>query len=362
MGARDAPVTRVLLAPANPAGVAGALRDGLRERGHQADVVTFEAHPFGYAHDRLAGDRSARVSEGLRAPLRYDVLHWQFALTFVEYADAAWGRIVGRPLQLMHYWGTDVRTREVTERLFPARGRVWGVQIGGDDTAVRRRLALACRLCRAALVSDLELAAQVRPWFKRVYVLPTPLGKLPDPGELPPLPGEGPVVLHAPSHAVTKGTAQISAAIERVAARRPLRPRLVGGMTREHLVAELARADIVVDQLNSETPGVFALEAMSLGRPVMLEFRPKLLAPFARGAPLVRVTAQSLERELDALCADPARRRALGDAGRRYAAEVHRSGTVAAALEHLYAHARTAPPGIYQAGPAGVTPLGWDTV
>src|SRR5439155_989662 len=75
------------------------------------------------------------------------------------------------------------------------------------------------------------------------------------PAQLPPLPGEGPVVLHTPSDSVIKGTETILAAIEEVASRRPLRRRVISGMSHTEVLSEIARADIVIDQMNSETPG-----------------------------------------------------------------------------------------------------------
>jgi Glycosyl transferases group 1 len=347
---------RVLLAPENPAGAAGALRDALRRRGHDADLVVFRPHPFGLPHDRLAATWGARLREGLAAPSRYDVLHFQFGTSLVELLDAAWAR-ARRRLVLMHYWGSDVRTEAVARRLHPARARVVGSRPNVDERTVVRRLRLASRVCRAALVSDLELASYVEPWFDRVYLVPTPLAP-PRPGPEPPaLPGDGPIVFHAPSDPSIKGTGEVTAAMDRLAERGVLRSRMVTGVPHDAVLAELARADVVVDQLNSETPGVLALEAMALGKPVLLEYRPEALAPFARGAPLVRVTAATLEAELEAICRDPARRAELGEAGRRFVAEVHDADRVAAAVERVYAHAPTAAPGTYSAAPDAVTPL-----
>jgi hypothetical protein len=347
---------RVLLAPENPAGVASALRDALRRRGDVADLVVFRPHPFGLPHDRLAGTYRARLREGLAAPSRYDVMHYQFGTSLLELVDAAWAR-ARRRLVLMHYWGSDVRTEAVARRLHPARARVVGSQPTVDEATVVRRLRLASRVCRAALVSDLELASYVEPWFDRVYLVPTPLAR-PQPGPPPPpLPGDGPVVFHAPSDPSIKGTSEVTATMERLAERGVLRPRTVTGVPHDAVLAELARADVVVDQLNSETPGVLALEAMALGKPVLLEYRPEALAPFAREAPLVRVTAVSLEAELEALCCDPVRRAELGDAGRAFVAEVHDADRVAAAVERVYEHAPAAAPGTYSAAGDGVAPL-----
>ncbi|MEX2195805.1 MAG: hypothetical protein WD844_11015 [Thermoleophilaceae bacterium] len=348
---------RVLLAPIETAGVAGALARALRRRGHDAELAVFVPHPFGYPHDRTVGTGYARrAAAGLGAPLRHDVLHWQFGTTLLEFVDAAWARPFRRT-QVMHYWGDDVRTREVTARLHPGRARAFDA-MARDDRTVRRRLRLAGRLCAAALVSDLELAAHARPWFRAVYVLPTPLELPLDVGPAPPpLAGEEPIVLHAPSDAAIKGTREIGAALEAVAARRPLRPRLVRGVARPDVLAEVARADVVVDQLNSDTPGVFALEAMALSVPVLVEYDPAMLAPFARAAPLVRVSPATLEAELERLLDDGERRGRLGAAGAAYVAGVHDADRVAVALEHVYAHAAGRPRGLFEAGPEGVRQL-----
>ena len=234
-------MSRVLLAPENPAGVATALRDALRARGHSADVVSFRPHAFGYAHDRLADTPQARVTEGLRALLRYDVLHWQFGTTLVEFlevAEAAARARPRRPLQLMHYWGDDARTVERARELGSPRARTLALQAGErDDRTVVRRLRLAGRLCDAALVFDLELAAFVAPYVRRLYLLPTPLGPLPAPVATPDAPGP-PVVFHAPSDRRTKGTGVIEPVLAELEAAGVLRARIVSGVPRTDVLGE----------------------------------------------------------------------------------------------------------------------------
>lgn len=349
---------KILLAPENPAGVAAALRDGLRARGHGADLVVRHPHPFVLPHDRVAAGRRRLLREALLAPVRYDVLHWQFGMTFLEHADAAWGHVAGRPLQLMHYWGDDARTVVVAQRLGSAR--LTHVRLQARERSERLillRLRLASRLCRAALVSDLELVQYVSPWFSRIYVVATPLAG-PEPGPPPAaLAGRAPIAFHAPSDARMKGTETILPVLERLGAEGVLRPRMVTGVPRSQVLAEMARADVIVDQLHSETPGVLALEGMALGKPVLVEFRRDRLAGSMREAPLVAMTAETLEHELRALCADRERRLELGREGRRYVSRVHDAERVAGAMEHIYAHARCAGPGTYFASVEGIEPL-----
>lgn len=77
-------------------------------------------------------------------------------------------------------------------------------------------------------------------------------------------------VVHAPSHRGAKGTEAVLAAIDQVRAREfPVGLDLVEAVRREEALARTARADIAIDQLRVGWYGGFAVEAMSLGKPVM---------------------------------------------------------------------------------------------
>ena len=212
--------------------------------------------------------------------------------------------------------------------------------------------------CHAALVADLELATYVAPVFARVYVVPLALRS---PGELHARErrptGEPVVVLHAPSDPAIKGTAAIVRAVEAVARRHEVVFRLVTGAPHDQVLAELHDADLVVDQLNSVTSGVFALEAMALGRPVLGEIDGSALPPYQTELPVVRVTHETLERELQSLVVDPDRRGRLGAEGRAYVARNHDPAAVAAVTLEIYEHARRSDPGVYQATADGIVLL-----
>jgi hypothetical protein len=298
-------------------------------------------------YDRYVPGYRRRAIEGLQAPLRHDVLHFHFNHTFCEYVDTAWGRIAGKPLMLMHFHGDDCRRRGVTLAHHPARARIYDATKRNERLTLRRT-RLAGRFCDAAIVADLELLEHVRPFFSTVYVVPAPV-TIPD---QPPAPTAGsdkdPVVLHAPSDSVVKGTSVIVEAIDRVSAHCRLHRRLVSGISQTDLLAEVARADIVVDQMNSETPGIFALQAMALGKPVLSEYRREMLAAFAQSIPIVQADPSTLADRLETLCLDRDLRVSLGTKGARYVRDVHDASRVAAAIERVYLLAPTSPPGVYE--------------
>jgi glycosyltransferase involved in cell wall biosynthesis len=214
------------------------------------------------------------------------------------------------------------------------------------------------RIADAAIVKDLELGTYVYPFFNRVFLVAAPVhSSVLNAGPLR-VPVEAlPVVLHAPSDPRYKGTSKIADAVRAVQTRVPLTFRILRDVPHSELVDELRRATVLVDQLDAIATGVLALESLAVGVPVLTEFDPDVLPPSQRNVPAVRVTPTTLERKLEDVLADPARRDALASAGRSYVQSIHAAETVAAATLQVYRAARRVPPGLYEATPEGVRAL-----
>ena len=97
----------------------------------------------------------------------------------------------------------------------------------------------------------------------------------------------------------------------------------------------------MVDQLNAGWYGVFAIEAMALGKPVVTFLHDEAVRrteeAFGTRVPIVSATAETLRETLRPLVADAARRRELGAASRAYVEQVHDLERVADRLLSLYA-------------------------
>jgi hypothetical protein len=337
----------VALGPFDTAGCGSALARALRGLGHDAELAVFERHPFGYPADRVLG-RFRRVLYTLALPARRDVVHYQYGSTWLPYALDAWWARLWRRTRVVTYHGDDCRLASV------AREHQWPLAPLKDvrgDGAVRARLQRLSRLCDGAIVGDLELASYVRPFFRRVYVAPVPV--------VPVTPVETqeqrtPVVLHAPSDPAVKGTSSVKAAVKALAERRPLEFRVLAGVPHARVTDEIARANVLVDQLGSTSASVLALEAMSARVPVLSRVDSRALASFHADLPIVAVDETSLAGELDALLGDGERRARLGEAGRAYVLRTHAAEAVAAATAMIYDHAPTAPRGLYEATADGI--------
>ena len=357
---------RVALGPLDPAGVGHALAEGLRAQDHRAEVVRFGPDPYGYPADAYLAGRRARIAFARSAPRRFDVLHGLGGRSWLSYADLAFARSGGVTC-VIQYNGSDVRTSAQARRLHPRRARVVDPAL---DRSVRRHRRLGAAVAHAAVVQDLELASYLVGIYRSIYVAPIAFDlaeverarAAAGPGRRA---GEALEVVHAGSNPRVKGSEAIGRAVREAAREQPLSLTVVARRPHRDVLAALARADLVVDQLNSETPGVVAIEAMAMGKPVLCEHAPEKLASFARPSPLVAVSADTLAAELVRLGRSPELRSKLGERGRRYALAVHAPERAARAAELVYANAARGRRGVFEASPEGLaavtgplTPLG----
>jgi len=148
-----------------------------------------------------------------------------------------------------------------------------------------------------------------------------------------------PVVAHAPSKAVIKGSDLIDPIMEDLDRRGVITYRRVQGVDPADMPAVYRDADIVIDQFRIGNYGVAACEAMAAGRIVVSyvskDVRDRVTAATGLELPIVQATPDTLEQVLLDLVADPQRGRDIAALGPPFVAEVHdgrRSGQALTAL------------------------------
>lgn len=305
---------RVVHCPVNTAGVPWSHVQALRRRGVDAQLVVFNRYPLhpeaDWSLDRRGGfaRRQAAAWRALARLLpRADVFHFYFGLTLVPQSlQYPLLRLFGRK-SVMHYLGSDIRGKSPDEL---RAGRKAGAQIVGSYDALR--------------------------WVPEAEVLPPGI----DVGAIEPAyPGdrERPVILHAPSSRRRKGTEQVLAACEGLDAELVL----VEGLRHDEAFERYRDADIVVDQLNSGWYGLFAIECLALGKPVVTVLNEEGVRrteeAFGTRVPIITTTKNDLRATLEPLVASAAERRRIGEASRAFAERVHDLERVADRLLDLYA-------------------------
>ena len=305
---------RVTLCPVNTAGVPWTNTQALRRRGVDARLVVFERyrlHPEADESLELSGGLARRQARQWATFARLlpstDVFHFHFGLTLVPKKVQFPLLRAARKKSVMHYLGSDIRGKSPAEL---AWGKAADAQVVGSYDAIR--------------------------WVPEAEVIP-PGVDLARIGPTLPSDRTRPLVVHAPSSRRRKGTEHVVAAIEGLEADLEL----VEGLHHDEAFERYRAADVVVDQLNAGWYGLFAIEAMALGKPVVTFLHDEAVrrteAAFGTKVPIVSATAESLREALRPLVADAARRRELGAASRAYVERVHDVERVTDSLLSLYA-------------------------
>ncbi len=304
---------RVTHAPVNIAGIPWENVQALRRKGVDARLVVFERgklhHEADWSLDRH-GPLPQRLAQQFAAfaklAPRTDIFHFYFGLTLIPKSIQFPLLRALRKKSIFHYLGSDIRGKSRAELAYGTRA---DAEIVGSYDAQR--------------------------WVPHAHVIPPGLDLRPF-TPVPPSDNPRPLIVHAPSSREKKGTAQVIAACEQL----DVELDIIEGVPHEEARARYARADIVVDQLQAGWHGIFALESMALGKPVVTHLKPDVVEKSAKGygirIPIVPATADTLAEALQPLIASPALRREIGAASRAYVEQVHDIDRVTDRLLDVY--------------------------
>jgi glycosyltransferase involved in cell wall biosynthesis len=295
------------------AGIPWTNVQALRRKGIDAQLVVVERQKLHPEADRSLdrpagfwGRQAVQWPAFLRLLPRTDVFHFYFGWTLVP-RKLQWPILKAtRRKSVLHFLGSDIRGK-APEELRYARGA--DARIVGSYDALR--------------------------WVPDAHVVPPGL----DLHQYTPAPSEDrprPVVLHAPSSRRRKGTEHVIAACEEL----DVELDIVEGLRHDEAQRHYERADIVVDQLNAGWYGIFALEAMALGKPVLSYLRDEAVEETERAlgvqVPIVRVTNETLRDRIAELAASADERRRIGASSRAYVEHVHDADKGADRLIAIY--------------------------
>ena len=144
------------------------------------------------------------------------------------------------------------------------------------------------------------------------------------------------VIVHAPTNRVKKGTAYIIDQVKKLQKGNVnIEFVLVEGLSEEKARQRYERADIAIDQILIGWYGLFSVEMMSLGKPVICYIR-KDLKKYTPDLPIFNSDKESLVVHLETLIKDKKKRVRLGEEGVNYVSKKHDSIKIAGRLVRLY--------------------------
>jgi len=308
---------RVTHAPVNTAGIPWTNVRALRDRGVDAQLVVFNRYALHPEADvdlqrrgGLLRQQATQWRAFARLAPRTDIFHFYFGLTLLpKLVQFPLLRALGKR-SVMHFLGSDIRGKPPEELEWAKRA---GARVVGSYDAAR--------------------------WVPDAHVIPPGID-VHAIAPAPPSDRKRPIVLHAPSSRRRKGTEHVVAACREL----DVELEIVEGLDHREAFERYRRADVIVDQLNAGWYGVFAIETMALGKPVVTFLHEEAVRrteeAFGVPVPIVGATKETLAEVLRPLTESAGERRRVGATSRAYAEEVHGLERMTDRLLALYAELR----------------------
>ena len=322
---------KIVHAPLNTAGMPGLMAKAFRDREHQAEQVQYhycEPSRFGFDMDVDVNfkENGGRVKAQGATLVRYlddsfDIFYfWHrsfidgkhlsdlsgFDLPLIKARDA---RIAYR------FTGYDGRIPSIDKKVNPYSPFHYGFDPPVPEDIQRRYNDYIVEYVDQFVVQDPEMA-QFAP--SGTKILPRGLD-LAQWIEHPPLPTDRPLIVHASSDDLIKGTKFVLAAVERLHDEGlKFDFKLIQGMQHAEARKYYEKADIIVDPLLIGATGVLTLEAWALGKPCVVNLRRDLFEPFykTKDLPVGNANPDTVEEVLRMLITDADLRADLGRRGR----------------------------------------------
>ncbi len=296
----------------NISGMPQGIRNALRKLGCTCDVISFFKHPFGYDVDilypskqKLLIGKSRKFIKLLRIHSDYDIFHFHVSSVMHFGLDLPVWKALGKKI-VINYRGSEIRNKK--------------------PPFLHTKLADVCLVSTPDLLEFVPRAS----WLPNPIDLDQYRPTYPDPSP------EVIRILHAPSNRDLKGTSHVEEAVKSLKTRGyPVELVLLENVSHDVVISELARVDIVVDQLILGWYGVFSMEAMATGKPVLCYIKPELLDRYP-SLPVINTNATDICGDLEQLIRDGKLRVELGKRGREYIENVHDSRKICKKLLELY--------------------------
>ena len=316
---------------------------GLKALGEDAKMVVWMPNSFHYPYDKslnidihkkkfLLFYMVKGILYFIYALFRYNAFHFHFGRSLLLNKDLSVLKAFHKKL-FFEFHGSDVRDAAIAYKRnqyfhFPENKRL--------QKNLRRRNDKICQKADGIILHDYELRAYLPKSCETIFYVPLRINIDAFIPNYPELEVRRVTIVHAPSNPVLKGTEHIVSAVRKLEERHPIDFILVQNMAQDEAKAIYQKADIIVDQLLLGTYGVFAIEGMALGKPVVTYVMDEMLETYPSELPIQSASVETIEDVLERLILSPQLRREIGMAGRKYVEDYHDYRKVAAYLRKIY--------------------------
>lgn len=315
---------------------------GLKEKGIDAELVVWEKNRFAYSdYKSLNISRKPllypislikMVSFFVYGLFKYNIFHFHFSRSLLLFNfDLFWLKLFRKKV-FMEYHGSDIRWQ-----FYRNRPVYWPEEeVPGVSERSRRHSRLIHKYVDAYILHDAELLKHLPADDVPVYFLPLKLDISKFNMQIPKLNNDKLLIVHANSGNVFKGSKYIMAALDNLHTRYKFEHILVQNMTQEEAHKIFEKADIIIDQMFFGAYGVFALESMAMGKPIISYISDDMLEEYPEELPIQVANIDNIESVIEKLILDENLRVTLGRQGREYVETYHDYRVVTEELLNIY--------------------------
>ncbi len=277
--------------------------------------------------------RSVRWRSRLLRGLAWaDFVHWHYGETTWKGLDLRAAALLRKP-RLVEFWGDDLRRPNIASRDNPFIARMYAAhpELAQDHSQATQSLFQGNGF--ACLIPGLELNDYLDPGIYPEFHCSRVRIALEDFQPLYPDPDNSrPLLVHAPSNKLKKGTEAVFLAVEKLRQTHSFDFRLIHDLPRPEALKLVGQCD----QFTIGAEGLASYEAMAAGKPVVCFVKESLRQRYPREFPIVIADQNNLDVVLSQLLNDGWRRSQLGTSGRSYVERYHDARKVAQELLATY--------------------------
>lgn len=332
---------RVLHGTIEIANQMNTITQGLKKIGIDAKTINYYPSYLGYESDYTLNINSFKdIKEAnietkkiaSKMIVENDVFHFHFGTSLaLDYSDLHLLKEQGKKI-IMHHWGSDVRMLSIAKKINPY------VKVKDlNEEGIKRKLNFLSKYVDYCVVADSELYCYVKDFYKKVILIPQAIDldkyKISTSDNKK---NEKFTIVHAPTNRQTKGTSFIINAVEKLKCKYDFEFKLVENLSHEEAKKIYENADLIIDQVLIATHGLFSLECMAMGKPVICYISDFMKTCYPKDIPIISVGPDEIETKLEFILNNKEMLDPIGANGRKYVEAYHNHLDIARRLLKIY--------------------------
>jgi glycosyltransferase involved in cell wall biosynthesis len=314
------------------------MTEGLKKLGIDAKALNYYPNYLGYKSDYILNlssfkdiNEANKETKNIAAKLisENDVFHFHFGTSLtLDYSDLPLLKELGKKV-IMQYWGSDVRMYSKAIKLNPY------IKVKNmNEDEIKRRLELISMYIPDCLV-DYELAEYVKDYHSNVHYTRVAID-LKKYRLIKENCNDKMLIVHAPTSPEIKGTSYILKAVEELKEKYDFEFKLVQGMPHEQATKIYEKADLIIDQILCGGYGVFAIESMAMGKPVICWIDDFMKEKYPKELPIISANPDNIKEKIEYAIKNKDMLKEVGIKGRRYVEKYHNMNIISENMLQIY--------------------------